>query len=314
MNNLNLIIGEDKKLIDFYLLELLNKIKYSEDNKITYDLNESSITDILDEASMISLFASTKVIVGTNLDITKISDNEYDYLSKYLKNINKDAYIILISNKVDARSKIYKLFKENFNIIDATKQSNQDDLFIYIKNKAKDNKYEIDKINIDYFLKKVGNDINNINLELEKIFIYKEDDKKITQKDIDLLVTDNIDNIIYEFTNAVLENNQDAIIKMYNNFKIENVSNDYLISSLANTFRQALIIKMLTNDGKSNLDISKVIGKKEFYVKKMQERLYMYTENDLCRIINKIAKIDKDYKLSNNNACELELFLIDINR
>lgn len=314
MNNLYLIIGDDKEQTDFYLTEILNKIDYGEDNKITYDLSEYTLSDILDESSMISLFASTKVILGTNLDILKINENDYEYLSKYVKDINPNAYIILFTPKVDARSKNYKIFKDSFKIIDTTKTDNQEDLLDYIVKKIKENNYEMDKINIDYFFNKVGNNINNINSELTKLFIYKENDKKITKEDIDLLITDSIDNVIYEFTNAVLENNLDAITKMYNNFKLENVSPDYLLVSLSNVFRQALIIKMLANDGKSNFDISKVIGKKEFYVKKMLERLYNYTEKDLCHCIEKLAEIDKNNKQGNTNIDELALFLIDMNR
>lgn len=314
MNNLYLIIGDDKEQTDFYLTEILNKINYEEDNKITYDLTEYTLSDILDESSMISLFASTKVILGTNLDILKINENDYEYLSKYVKDINPNAYIILFTPKVDARSKNYKIFKDSFKIIDTTKTDNQEDLLDYIVKKIKENNYEMDKINIDYFFNKVGNNINNINSELTKLFIYKENDKKITKEDIDLLITDSIDNVIYEFTNAVLENNLDTITKMYNNFKLENVSPDYLLVSLSNVFRQALIIKMLANDGKSNFDISKVIGKKEFYVKKMLERLYNYTEKDLCHYIEKLAEIDKNNKQGNSNIDELALFLIDMNR
>ena len=314
MNNLYLIIGDDKQQTDFYLTEILNKIDYEEDNKITYDLSEYTLSDILDEASMISLFASTKVILGTNLDVLKINENDYEYLSKYVKDINPNAYIILFTPKVDARSKNYKIFKDSFKIIDTAKTDNQDDLLSYIEKKIKENNYEIDKINIDYFFNKVGNNINNINSELTKLFIYKENDKKITKDDIDLLIADSIDNVIYEFTNAVLENNLDTITKMYNNFKLENVSPDYLLVSLSNVFRQALIIKMLANDGKSNFDISKVIGKKEFYVKKMLERLYNYTEKDLCHCIEKLAEIDKNNKQGNTNIDELALFLIDMNR
>lgn len=314
MNNLYLIIGDDKEQTDFYLTEILNKIDYEEDNKITYDLSEYTLSDILDESSMISLFASTKVILGTNLDILKINENDYEYLSKYVKDINPNAYIILFTPKVDARSKNYKIFKDSFKIIDTTKTDNQEDLLDYIVKKIKENNYEMDKINIDYFFNKVGNNINNINSELTKLFIYKENDKKITKEDIDLLITDSIDNVIYEFTNAVLENNLDTVTKMYNNFKLENVSPDYLLVSLSNVFRQALIIKMLANDGKSNFDISKVIGKKEFYVKKMLERLYNYTEKDLCHYIEKLAEIDKNNKQGNTNIDELALFLIDMNR
>ena len=312
MNNLNLIIGEDKKLIDFYSDNILSNIDYLDDNKITYDMNECSIGDILDEASMISLFASTKVIIGTNLDINKITEADYDYLSKYVSNINKDVYIILIANKVDARLKNYKIFKDKFNIIDTSKSNNRDDLIAYIKDKIKENKYKIDNYDIEYLLDKVGNDINNINSELTKLFIYKEEDKTISREDIDLLIIDNIDNIIYEFTNAVLDKDADKITKMYHDFKIENVTPDYLISALSNSFRQALIIKMLHDDKKSNLDIAKVIGKKEFYVKKMLERLYSYSKEDIGNLIVKLADVDNDLKSGKSNIDSLSIFLLNI--
>ena len=226
--------------------------------------------------------------------------------------LNKDVYIILIANKVDARVKSYKIFKDNFNIIDISKNDNSNQIYDYVINKIKENKYKMDKYDIEYFINKVGNDINNINMELDKLFIYKEDDKVINKKDIDLLIMDNIDNVIYEFTNAVIEKDIEKVSYMYNNFKKENVSFDYLISSLANVFRQSLIIKMLYNEGKSNFDIAKVIGKKEFYVKKMLERLYMYSEDDISNMIIKLAKIELDYKSGKSNIDMLEMFLLDM--
>ena len=311
MNNLNLIISEDEKIISFYIQDILKNIKYEEDNKIIYNLKENKFSDILDEASMISLFSKTKVIIGENFDINKLSDNDTEYLSKYINNINKDVYIILISSKVDGRVKAYKLFKDNFNIITSS-DNITDNLFKYIKDLIKNNNYKIDDYNITYLISKTGNDINNINSELTKIFLYKNDNKEILKEDIDLLVSDTIDNVIYEFTNAVLEKDIDKVIKMYNNFKIENVGIDYLLVSLSNVFRQSLIIKLLNQQGKTNLEISKVLGKKEFYIKKMIERLYIYTVDDICKIINKLFEIDLNNKLGNSNYDELELFLINV--
>ena len=312
MNNLNLIIGEDKKQIDFYLDDILNKIDYLDDNKIIYDMHEYNIGDIIDEASMISLFGDIKVIIGNNFDVSKISQDNYEYLVKYTDNVNKDVYIILVADKVDARIKNYKIFKEKFNVIDTSKSDNYDDLVIYIKNKISDNKYKMDSYDIDYFLDKVGNDINNINSELDKLIIYKSEDKNITREDIELLVIDNIDNIIYEFTNAVLDKDKDKIVKMYHNFKIENVTPDYLISALSNSFRQALIIKMLHDDNKSNFDIAKIIGKKEYYVKKMLERLYSYTLDELGNFIVELANVDNDLKNGKSNIDNLEMLLLKI--
>lgn len=309
-NNLNLIIGDNLELVNFYLSEIMNKIGYEEEKKIEYDMTISNLNDILDEASMISLFSNEKIIIGNNFNISNIKDDEIDYLDRYIKNINKDVYIILIASKIDTRLKNYRIFKDNFNVKDISKSNNNDNIYSYISKYIKDNGYKIDKYNLDYLVLKLGNDINNIKLELDKIFLYKDSDKIIDRDTIDLLISDNIDNIIYEFTNAVLDKDYDKVSKMYNNFKIQNIGYDYLLVSLSNSFRQALIIKILYNKGKSNFEIAKVINKKEFYVKKMLERLYSYTQEDICMIINKLATIDRGFKTGKSNIDMLELFLI----
>ena len=308
MDNLYLIIGDDKQLVNFYLQEIINKI--NSDDKVYYDLSNLPFSSIIDEASMISLFSNKKIIIGSNFDISKIKENEFDYLVKYLNNINNDVYIILMVSKVDARVKSYKLFKEYFNIIDVTKSDNTTKIMDYIAKIIKDKGYKISTYDLEYFIQKVGNDIVNINLELDKLFAYKEEEKVITREDIDLLVIDNIESVIYEFTNAVLEKDIEKINFMYNNFKKENIAYDYLIASLANVFRQAYIIKVLDNDNKSNLEISKVIGKKEFYVKKMLERLYIYSLDDLSDLIITLANIELEYKSGKSNIDKLELFLL----
>lgn len=310
-SNLYLIVGEDQELVNFYLNKIMNEIGLDEDKKINYDMNTSSISDILDEVSMISLFSSEKVVIGYNFDISKISDNDRDYLIRYLNNNNSnDRYIILIAGKVDGRSKDYKIFKDKFKIIDLLQVDNDKDIYKYIEDYIKDRGYKIDKYNLDYLVELLGNDINNINNEIDKIILYLSDDKVISREVIDKLVSDNIDNIMYEFTNAVLDRDYEKISKMYNDFKIENVGYDYLIGSLGNALRGALVIKMLYNQGNSNSEIAKFIGKKEFYVKKMLERLYNYTVDDLCILIDKLGIIDREYKSGKSNIDMLELYLL----
>ena len=308
MNNLNLIIGDDKKTIDFYLQDIINKI--NNDNKIYYDLGTSPFSLILDEASMLGLLSNIKIIIGTNFDISKLSEGEIEYLKKYIDNINKDVYIILIASKIDARVKNYKIFKDNFNVINISKVDNNAMIIDYVTKTIKDKGYKISSLDLEYFINKVGYDIVNINQELNKLFLYKDKDKIICREDIDLLIIDNIDTVIYEFTNAVLEKDIEKITLMYNNFKKENMSYDYLIASLANVFRQAYIIKVLYNDNKSNLEISKIIGKKEFYVKKMIERLHIYSEEDLSDLIISLANIELEYKSGKSNIDNLELFIL----
>lgn len=307
-NNLVLIVGEDRQVIEFNIYEILNKIEYDENNKIIYDMNINKFSDVLEEISMVSLFSLIKVVIVNNFDLDKINDSELEYLEGFINSKNKDVYLIIIANKIDGRKKSYNIFKDNFRIINVDKIDNNG-IYSYIENKIRDNSYKIDKYNIEYFLSKVGNDINNINSELDKLFIYKIDSKNIVREDIDLLILDNIDNVIYEFTNSILDNDLDKVKKMYDKFKRDNISIDYLISTVYGSFRTNLIIKLLYNKNMSNFDIGKVIGKKEYFVKKSLERLYRYSLDDLKDYINRLAKIDRDIKTGMDNVGRFELFL-----
>ena len=60
--------------------------------------------------------------------------------------------------------------------------------------------------------------------------------------------------------------------------------------------------------------ISKIIGRQAYFVKKMQERLYNYTDRDLTKYITKLANIDADFKSGKVTESALELFLIDKDR
>lgn len=311
MNNLYLIISSNQEQINFYLYNILKDIDYLKENKITYDLTTSTLSDILDESSMMSLFSTTKIILGLNFTLDKLSKNDIEYLTNYLKSPNKDAYIILIANKIDLRVKESKIFKDNFKVIDTTKTNNQEDTVTYIKDYITNNNHQINSQNLEYLTNKLGTDIYNINNELDKIFIYLGKEKEITKDTIDLLINDKIDDIIYEFTNAILDNDYNKMIKMYQDLTRENIGSDYFIVSIANSFRQSLIIKILTNQYKSREEIAKVIGKKEFYVRKMQERLSNYTETDLTNYLNKLFIIDKNIKTGKSNFDMLELFLIN---
>lgn len=311
MNNLYLIIGSNQEQINFYLYNILKDIDYLKENKITYDLTTSTLSDILDESSMMSLFSTTKIILGLNFTLDKLSKNDIEYLTNYLKSPNKDAYIILIANKIDLRVKESKIFKDNFKVIDTTKTNNQEDTITYIKDYITNNNHQINSQNLEYLTNKLGTDIYNINNELDKIFIYLGKEKEITKDTIDLLINDKIDDIIYEFTNAILDNDYNKMIKMYQDLTRENIGSDYFIVSIANSFRQSLIIKILTNQYKSREEIAKVIGKKEFYIRKMQERLSNYTETDLTNYLNKLFIIDKNIKTGKSNFDMLELFLIN---
>ena len=304
--NVYLITGSNDSVINNTVSDILKQVNCDDNNKIIYNLKENTISDVIEEANTGSLFRSNKVILVYSSGIDKLDDEE---LIMYLNNYNKDVYLIFIVEKSDARKKIVKLINEKGISIDSDnvdKSYNKN----YVVSYLKDNGYKMNSNVIECFLSRVSDNINDIRNELDKLFIYKLDDKNISLDDVKLITYDNTDNIIYEFTNALLEKDENKAISMYHSFIDSNMAIDYILASIYNSYRTLYQIKEL-NKNNSIRDISKTIGKKEYYVEKMLYRSMNYNDNELLDIIHTLAMIDKNYKSGLcNPVMEVELFIL----
>ena len=304
--NVYLITGSNDSVISNTVSDILKQVNCDDNNKIIYNLKENTISDVIEEANTVSLFRSNKVILVYSSSIDKLDDEE---LIMYLNNYNKDVYLIFIVEKSDARKKIVKLINEKGISIDSDnvdKSYNKN----YVVSYLKDNGYKMNSNVIECFLSRVSDNIDDIRNELDKLFIYKLDDKNISLDDVKLITYDNTDNIIYEFTNALLEKDENKAISMYHSFIDSNMAIDYILASIYNSYKTLYQIKEL-NKNNSIRDISKTIGKKEYYVEKMLYRSMNYNDNELLDIIHTLAMIDKNYKSGLcNTVMEVELFIL----
>lgn len=300
--NLYLFYGNNKSIINDKINNIINKYNIVDNNIIKYDL-EDNLDNIIEEASMISLFGDTKLIL---INATFKEDIDVDKLEEYLKHYNNNTYIVFMSNdKVDTRRKLYKLIDKYGTI----EEVNSDNNYIrsYIKEYIKD--YKID---INYFLSKVSDNLDNIKNELDKLMLYKMEDKNITNKDIDDLVIPNIEEDIFALTDSVITNNIDKSITLYNKFMDKNYEPIYIIGLLGNQFTLLYQVKKLYNMGKSNNDIASILGVHPYRVKLAIQNSYYYTEEDLIKYIYKLGNLDKDIKTGNiDKTLGLELFLIN---
>ena len=300
--NLYLFYGNNKTIINNKINNIVDKYNIVENNIIKYDL-EDNLDNIIEEASMISLFGDTKLII---INTTFKEEIDIDKLEDYLKNYNINSYLVFVSNdKVDTRRKLYKLITKYGTVEDVSNDNNY--IRSYIKEYIKD--YKID---INYFLSKVNDDLDNIKNELDKLMLYKLEDKNITNNDIDDLVISNIEDDIFALTDSVINRNIDRSLELYNKFMEKNYEPIYIIGLLGNQFALLYQVKKLYNMGKNNNDIASILNVHPYRVKLAIQNSYYYTESDLIKYIYKLANLDKDIKTGNiDKTLGLELFLIN---
>lgn len=312
MNNNYLIYGVDKYLIDKEIDKIIKKNKIDNNSIIRYSLNEDSIDNILEDANTFNLFSDTKLIIVNDANIfTSSNDILTDKIINYLNNYNDKSYLVftLLSDKIDNRKKITKVMSDKGNVIDLNKKEVNTN---YIISYLKENGYQINMSDARMILNKVGNNLFSINNELDKLMLFKLEDKVIDKNSIDLLINENIDSSLFALVDAITNKDKDKMLKLYHECLLES-DPIMIINMLANKYILLYQVKRLISDGYSDDKIAKELEVHPYPVKLARNICYSYSVKEILDIILKLANLDKDIKLGNvNGEVGLEFLLLSI--
>ena len=114
-----ILYGTINYLINKEVNKIIKDNNIDEINITKYDLTNTYLTDIINDASSMSLFDDKKIIIVNNSYIftgttKKALEQDTTILENYLNNINDNTILIFIVNndKLDERKKITKLIKK----------------------------------------------------------------------------------------------------------------------------------------------------------------------------------------------------------
>ena len=127
----------------------------------------TEIPKLIDLAETMPFFAERRVIVVENSGMFKKAS---DQLADYIRQISPTAYFVFVETEVDKRGRLYKAVKDtgarwNLRQNEATLQKW---ILVQLKKEGK----QITQADLQYFLQRVGSDMENISRELEKLFCY----------------------------------------------------------------------------------------------------------------------------------------------
>lgn len=309
MENFYLIYGTNKGLITEETKKIIQSLK--EADMIKYDMANTLIEDVVEDASTVNLFHPKKVIIledcyflGGNKTIEHLEKME-----QYIEHYNSDSYLIFICNaeKIDTRKKINKLLSKH-KVIEANKV---DKAFLekYVMNNLKEDGYKME--NLFFFLERVGSNLNNIDNELEKLKMYTLATKKITKEDITKTTTKVLEEEIFSLTDAIILKDTKKSLELLDSFLNLNYDEMQIIILLANQFHFLFQVKRLWNKNKTESEIAKILEVNPYRVKYSVRKIYLYSEQLILENIKKLAKIDHDIKLGlMNKNLALRLFIL----
>lgn len=284
--------------------EILKIFKTLDDVDII-DYNDTNINEIVNLASYTSLFNDTKKILVKNFDINK----DMTLLENYIEKPNPLTTIIFVADKKqDERKKLIKLLKGNYIYI---KPLNYKEISQRLIDLAKKNNYKLSLSDANYITYASLNNYDIAYNQLEKVFLYYNKPGEILKKDLENLISSNLEDNNFKFVDAVINRDIPKAVKLIKDFKLFKIEPLILINLLSKEYRNLLLIKELINKNLNTKEIGKELSLQDWQVEKLINNAYNYSIKELEDKLLGILNLDYEIKSGQiEKYLGLEMFIL----
>lgn len=308
-----LLFGEEAYLQKQYRDKLVNALADKGDtmNFSAYEGKGIRPEELIDLAETLPFFAERRVILVENSGFFK---NSCDKLAEYLPQMSASACFIFVESEVDKRSKMYKAVKKCGAAIEF---GAQDEALItkWVLGRIGKEKKKITKAVLQLFLSRTGLDMGNIDRELEKLLCYTLKKEVIEEADVRTVVTERIENKIFEMVDAISGHNQKKALDLYYDLLALKEAPMRILFLIARQFRILAEVKELTGQGCGNADIAKKAGVPPFAVRKYQGQARSFEGAQLIGALKDTAETEEAVKTGRLDAqIAVEIFITRYSR
>lgn len=267
-----------------YVLEEIDKIVGDSSNVISYDLDECSIKDAIIDLDTVSLFGK-KIVKVFGLD--KIDDS--DFLIKYFDN-SLDNVLILVSYKeLDNRKKLTKVLKEKTEY----KEIFSYDFNGYVKERL--DGFKMDFMTINLLVSYCDGDIKRLFNELEKLKLYKFNEKVITLDDVNRIVRKGYDSTIFNLIDEINSGNKEKIYSIYRELLMENETEEKILYTIANHYRLLYKVK-IKSMSMSDSEMIRIYRLHPYRLTKLKEQCRLVSREKILFMLKGLSDVDINVK------------------
>lgn len=304
-----LLYGEEVYLKKQYRDKLVRAMTTEGDtmNFSAFEGKDINPGELIDLAETLPFFADRRVILVENSGFFK---NSCESLGDYLAEINTSTCFIFVEAEVDKRSKTYKAMKKSGAIIEFAAQ-NEALLTKWILGRiGKENK-KITQSVLQLFLSRTGLDMSNIDRELEKLLCYSLKKEVIEAADVEAVVTEQIENKIFDMVDAISGHNQKKALDLYYDLLTLKEAPMRILFLITRQFRILSEVKELTGKGYGSFDIAKKVGIPEFAVRKHQTHAKSFKKEQLIQALEDGVQAEEEVKTGRlNEKIAVEIFIV----
>lgn len=308
-----LLCGEEAYLKKQYKDKLKRAMADPDDsmNFSAYEGKGINPKEVIDLAETLPFFADRRVILIENSGFFK---NSCEELAEYMPQVPETTHFIFVEDEIDKRSKLYKAVKNAGKIVEFTSQT-EELLTRWVLTRIKKEGKNITGSVMQLFLNKAGNDMGNIDRELEKLLCYCMEKEVIEAADVEAVTTEQTTNKVFDMVNAIAEHNQRRALDLYYDLLTLKEPPMRIMYLISRQFQILLNIKDMSGKGFDNAAMAKNAGIPPFAVRRNLSQAKGFTMQQLKQAIRDGVDYEEAVKTGRmNDQMAVELFLMKYSR
>ena len=161
------------------------------------------------------------------------------------------------------------------------------------------------------FLEKAGDDMGNIQMELEKLFCYTLDKNEILPEDVEEICITRTENKIFDMIRAVAQKQQKKAMDLYYDLLALKEPPMRILFLIARQFNQLLQMKELKNQGYDQNSIASRMKIQPFIVKNSWRQMESFTYEELERAVRECVEAEEAVKTGRmNDQMSVEMLIV----
>lgn len=304
-----LLYGEERYLRRQYREKLRNALCGEDDtmNVHFFEGKDISLGNIIDLAETLPFFAERRVIFITDSGLFKSGGEK---MAEYLSSPCESTVFVFTESEVDKRGKLYKIVQSKGY---ATEFAVQDETTLkrWVAGiLAKEGK-KIKESTVQLFLSKTGTDMENIQMELEKLICYCMGREVVIAEDVEAICTERVSNRIFDMVNAIAARQPKRALELYYDLLALKEPSMRILFLIARQCNQLLQAKELKSKGYDKRAIASAMGVAPFVAEKLLNQASKFKADALRKAVEKCVEAEEAVKTGRmNDVMSVEILLL----
>ena len=297
LSPLYLIHGEET----FFTNNIIKNITNAAINELSADFDLKKIygkkSDETQENQVIDFVKRFPLSGDYNLLIAKDSKNlcnDFKNIISYIDNYNPKTILVLsFNNSLDKRKKIYKSALKN-GVVFESKKIYENQVYAWIENQCKYKSLNLHPNSIKIIADFTGNDLSQIDNELEKLKLNSNKDEIIRPEEVEDIIGFSKEYNFFELTKEIGKNNYHKSLELvsYMSKNTKKYPIPLIIGTVYSFFNKLFIYHSIENKNEA----SKLLGINPYFINEYREASNLFSMKRISKIFGFLLEADKRSK------------------